>query len=88
MLDIDRAIRIIRETEQDAEGGPQFDGRLWVDEKQAEFIAEIRLRNINKEYILKRTQETEDLEKEIARLEGILYSKKNCAISLSRNWRL
>lgn len=75
LLDIDRAIRIIRETEQDSEVIPNLMAGFGTDEKQAEFIAEIRLRNINKEYILKRTQETEELEKEIARLEGILSSK-------------
>ncbi|MBS6545924.1 MAG: topoisomerase IV [Butyricicoccus pullicaecorum] len=75
LLDIDRAIRIIRETEQDSEVIPNLMAGFGIDEKQAEFIAEIRLRNINKEYILKRTQETEELEKEIARLEGILSSK-------------
>ena len=75
LLDIDRAIRIIRETEQDSEVIPNLMSGFGIDEKQAEFIAEIRLRNINKEYILKRMQETEELEKEIARLEGILSSK-------------
>lgn len=75
LLDIDRAIRIIRETEQDSEVIPNLMAGFGIDEKQAEFIAEIRLRNINKEYILKRMQETEELEKEIARLEGILSSK-------------
>ena len=75
LLDIDRAIRIIRETEQDAQVVPNLMAGFGIDEKQADFIAEIRLRNINKEYILKRTQETEDLQKEIARLEDILKSK-------------
>ncbi|MDR3767072.1 MAG: DNA topoisomerase (ATP-hydrolyzing) subunit A, partial [Butyricicoccus sp.] len=75
LLDIDRAIRIIRETEEDAEVIPNLMIGFGIDEKQAEYIAEIRLRNINKEYILKRTQETEELQKEIERLEGILASR-------------
>ena len=75
LLDIDRAIHIIRETEQDREVIPNLMIGFGIDEKQAEFIAEIRLRNINKEYILKRTQETAELEKEIARLEEILASR-------------
>ena len=75
LLDIDKAIRIIRETEEDAEVIPNLMIGFGIDEKQAEFIADIRLRNINKEYILKRTQETEELEKEIAKLEDVVRSK-------------
>ncbi len=75
LLDIDRAIKIIRDTEMDSEVIPNLMIGFGIDEKQAEYVAEIRLRNINREYILKRTQETETLEKEIARLEDILASK-------------
>ena len=75
LLDIDKAIRIIRETEEDAEVIPNLMIGFGIDEIQAEFIADIRLRNINKEYILKRTQETEALEKEIAKLEEIVKSR-------------
>ena len=75
LLDIDKAIKIIRETEEDAEVIPNLMIGFGIDEIQAEFIADIRLRNINKEYILKRTQETEALEKEIAKLEEIVKSK-------------
>ena len=75
LLDIDKAIRIIRETEEDAEVIPNLMIGFGIDEVQAEFIADIRLRNINKEYILKRTQETEELEKEIAKLEEVVKSK-------------
>lgn len=75
LLDIDKAIRIIRETEEDAEVIPNLMIGFGIDQIQAEFIADIRLRNINKEYILKRTQETEALEKEIAKLEEIVKSK-------------
>ena len=75
LLDIDKAIAIIRNTETDAMVVPNLMDGFGIDEKQAEFIAEIRLRHINKEYILKRLTETDELEKEIARLEGILKSK-------------
>ena len=66
LLDIDKAIRIIRETESDAEVIPNLMIGFGIDETQAEFVAEIKLRNINKEYILKRTQEVDTLEREIA----------------------
>lgn len=75
LLDIDRAISIIRETEEDAEVIPNLMIGFGIDKVQAEFIAEIKLRHINKEYILGRLKETEDLEKEIARIEGILASR-------------
>lgn len=72
LLDIDRAIKIIRDTEQDAEVIPNLMIGFGIDQIQAEFVADIRLRNINKEYILKRVAETEDLEKEIEDLQDIL----------------
>ena len=72
LLDIDRAIAIIRETEEDAEVVPNLMIGFGIDERQAEFIAEIKLRNINKEHILKRLKETEDLEKAIEDLEDTL----------------
>jgi len=75
LLDIDRAIAIIRNTEEDAEVIPNLMIGFGIDEVQAEYIAEIKLRNINKEYILKRLEETDDLKKEIERLEGIVKSK-------------
>ncbi len=74
LLDIDKAIRIIRETESDAEVIPNLMIGFGIDEIQANFVAEIKLRNINKEYILKRTSETESLQKEIEDLERILKS--------------
>ncbi|MFR7894051.1 MAG: DNA gyrase subunit A [Dysosmobacter sp.] len=58
LLDIDKAIRIIRETEEEAEVIPNLMIGFGIDQIQAEYVAEIKLRNINKEYILKRTQET------------------------------
>ena len=66
LLDIDRAIEIIRNTEMEADVIPNLMMGFGIDEEQAEFVAEIRLRNINREYILKRTAETEALEKNIA----------------------
>ena len=72
LLDIDKAIRIIRETEEEAEVIPNLMIGFGIDEKQAEYVAEIKLRNINKEYILKRVQETESLQGEIQDLEDTL----------------
>ena len=72
LLDIDKAIRIVRETEADAEVVPNLMAGFGIDEAQAEFIAEIKLRNLNKEYILKRTQDIEDLIDEIAALKAVL----------------
>ena len=76
LLDIDKAIRIIRETESDAEVVPNLMIGFGIDRLQAEFVAEIKLRNINKEYILKRTQEIDALEAEIAALEDTLKSER------------
>ena len=72
LLDIDRAIRVIRETEEEAEVVPNLMIAFGIDQVQAEFVAEIKLRNINKEYILKRVAETESLTEEIADLEDTL----------------
>ena len=74
LLDIDKAIRIIRETEEEAEVIPNLMIGFGIDQVQAEYVAEIRLRNINKEYILKRTQETQALRDEINDLEDTLNS--------------
>ena len=76
LLDIDKAIRIIRETEREADVIPNLMIGFGIDELQAEFVAEIRLRNINREYILKRVEETDALEKEIADLNDILGSRR------------
>ncbi len=75
LLDIDKAIRIVRETEEEAEVVPNLMIGFGIDQIQAEYVAEIKLRHLNREYILKRTQEVEELEKSIAQLEGILGSK-------------
>jgi len=72
LLDIDKAIKIIRETEAEADVVPNLMIGFGIDEVQAEYVAEIRLRNINREYILKRTQETDALAEEIEDLEDIL----------------
>lgn len=75
LLDIDKAIKIVRETDEEAEVVPNLMIGFGIDEVQAEYVAEIRLRHLNREYILKRTEETGQLEKDIAQLEGILGSK-------------
>jgi len=74
LLDIDKAIAIIRETELESEVIPNLMIGFGIDKIQAEYVAEIKLRNINREYILKRTAETEELEKEIEDLEATLKS--------------
>jgi len=76
LLDIDKAISIIRATEEEAEVVPNLMIGFRIDEKQADYVAEIRLRNINREYILKRTEETTDLEKDIEDLEETLKSNR------------
>ena len=76
LLDIDKAIAIIRETELDAEVVPNLMIGFGIDEIQANFVAEIKLRNINKEYILKKLEETSELEKEIAELDALLKSEQ------------
>ena len=72
LLDIDKAIKIIRETEEEAEVIPNLMIGFGIDQVQAEFVAELKLRNINKEYILKRVAETAALAEEIADLEDTL----------------
>ena len=72
LMDIDKAIAIIRETELDSEVVPNLMIGFGIDEIQANFVAEIKLRNINKEYILKQTKATSQLEQEIAEMEETL----------------
>lgn len=76
LLDIDKAIRLIRETEEDAMVIPNLMEGFQVDQLQAEFIAEIKLRNLNKEYILNRVSDIEKLQKEIAELKDIYGNDK------------
>ena len=76
LLDIDKAVRIIRETELEAEVVPNLMIGFGIDEIQANFVAEIKLRNINKEYILKQTKAISQLEQEIADMKEILGSAR------------
>ncbi len=76
LLDIDKAIKIVRETEEEQMVVPNLMSGFGIDEIQAEFVAEIKLRNLNKEYILKRTAEIEALEAEIKDLQETLESNK------------
>ena len=76
LLDIDKAIEIIRNTELEADVVPNLMMGFGIDKVQAEYVAEIKLRNINREYILKRTAETEALEDEIEELESTLNNRR------------
>ncbi len=88
LLDIDKAIKIVRETENEADVVPNLMIGFGIDETQAEYVAEIKLRHLNREYILKRINDIENLENEIAELEEILSSdrkKKQIIISELQN---
>lgn len=76
LLDIDKAIAIIRNTEREEDVVPNLMIGFGIDETQAEYVAEIKLRNINREYILKRTEEVSALEADIADLEDILDNRR------------
>ena len=84
LLDIDKAIRIIRGTENEKDVIPNLMNGFGIDEVQAEYIAEIKLRNLNKEYILKRISEKEELEKKIAETEDILKSDRKVKNLISK----
>ena len=75
LLDIDKAIKIVRETEEEAQVVPNLMIGFGIDEIQAEYVAEIKLRHLNREYILKRTKDIEALIAEIEEMEGILKSR-------------
>ena len=75
LLDIDKAIRIIRSTEEEAEVVPNLMIGFGIDKIQAEYVAEIKLRHLNREYILKRTKDIENLRADIEDMEDILSSK-------------
>lgn len=75
LLDIDKAIRIVRETDEEAEVVPNLMIGFGIDQVQAEFVAEIKLRHLNREYIMRRLEDVSDLEKAVADLEDILKSK-------------
>ena len=76
LLDIDKAIKIVRETVEEKDVVPNLMIGFGIDETQADYVAEIKLRHLNREYILKRLEDVEALEKEIAELEDILNSKR------------
>ncbi len=75
LLDIDKAIKIVRETDEESQVVPNLMIGFGIDEIQAEYVAEIKLRHLNREYILKRTADIEALIKEIEEMEGILKSR-------------
>lgn len=76
LLDIDRAVKIVRETEEESEVVPNLMIGFSIDEIQAEYVAEIKLRHLNREYILKRTEEIADLIADISDMEAILESER------------
>ena len=80
LLDIDKAIRIIRSTEEEAEVVPNLMIGFGIDKIQAEYVAEIKLRHLNREYILKRTKDIADLRASIADMEDILSSNASIMI--------
>lgn len=86
LLDIDKAIRIIRETDEEAEVVPNLMIGFGIDEIQADYVAEIKLRYLNKEYILKRLQETDDLEKPLQKWKKSCGIKNGFTKSLLKNW--
>ena len=76
LLDIDKAIKIVRETEKEKDVVPNLMAGFSLDEVQAEYIAEIKLRHLNREYIIERTSEIQSLQREIDELRSILGSEK------------
>ena len=76
LLDIDKAIKIVRETEEEREVIPNLMIGFGIDQVQAEYVAEIKLRHLNREYILNRLKDIEDLEKKISEYEDVLSSKR------------
>ena len=89
LLDIDKAIRIVRETVEEADVVPNLMIGFGIDEIQAEYVAEIKLRHLNREYILKRTQEIDQLKQEIAELEETIadpkkWRKSSCRVERNR----
>lgn len=76
LLDIDKAVRVIRSTEEEQEVVPNLMIAFGIDKTQAEYVAEIKLRHLNREYILKRTQDIDELREKIADMEDILSSKQ------------
>ncbi len=87
LLDIDKAVRIVRETEQENDVVPNLMIGFGIDQIQAEYVAEIRLRHLNREYILKRTAEISELEGQIAELQGILEDPKKIRNIIAKELR-
>ncbi len=87
LLDIDKAVRIVRETEQEEDVVPNLMIGFGIDEVQAEYVAEIRLRHLNREYILKRTAEISELEGQIAKLQEILGDPKKIREIIAKELR-
>jgi DNA gyrase subunit A len=79
LLDVDKAVAIIRETKKNADVVVNLQGAFGIDEEQAEFVAEIKLRHLNKEYLIQRISEIETLEKEIAELDDLINNKVTLA---------
>ncbi len=84
LLDIDKAVKIVRSTENDAMVIPNLMEGFGIDHEQAEFVADIKLRNLNREYILDRTGEIAELEKEISRLQNLYGSERQIRKSIIR----
>ena len=87
LLDIDKAVRIVRQTEQEEDVVPNLMMGFGIDQVQAEYVAEIRLRHLNREYILKRTAEISDLEKQVQELEQILGDAKKIRDIIAKELR-
>ena len=87
LLDIDKAVRIVRETEEEAEVVLNLMAGFGIDETQAEYVAEIKLRHLNREYILKRTEEIAELQKDVAELNAILDDEKKIRKIIVRELR-
>ena len=75
LLDIDKAVKIIRQTQEEAEVVPNLMIGFGIDETQAEYVAEIKLRHLNREYILKRLEDIENLKKTIEDMKDILANR-------------
>ncbi len=87
LLDLDKAIRIIRETQNENEVVPNLQKTFDIDREQAEYVAEIKLRNINRQYILRRIEEVDKLKRDIAEMEEILQDKKKIRKIIIRELR-
>lgn len=87
LLDIDKAIKIIRETKKESDVIPNLCEGFDIDQEQAEFIAEIKLRNLNREYILNKLRETDELKVDIATTEDIIASERKLKAYIAKQLR-